>query len=593
MDSWRDPNVARLSRLLILGVVVLLAAATWATWGTVQIDSGREMYVPAELSQGKVLYRDLWYPYGPLAPYLNSLLFRLFGIHLNVLYAAGIVCTASILLMMHAIGSRFLPPAGALAVVGFASQVFQPSIFNYVLPYSSAALYSLAALLAMILVLLRGGTGVDGLFWGGILAGIAAVTKFEGGAACWLTLVLVLLIRTWHGRSRNLFLRDTVALLPGVVLMTSVLGWLVYRHGMEFLHQENWQSLPGSYFLKVYGDLWVRMVGFRTTAKGVLKQVISLIIFAGFWGAFSYMVSRLPRLLTLVLSGVVIAATAYLVWVPLPLKNRILALTPQFVIRSMVFTPGMSLLAVAVLALALAGCLKDRRRWEALAILAAAAVFHGIRVFENVLVSEYSIFYTPPGFLLMLVVLGYIVQRSGARSLNAPAVVLAFLLQTGLHALISSPYYRNPPSIPLQSGRGMIKVQEADAETYRAILSELEEMGKRGQSALLLPEATGLYFLSKMACPSRYYVLTPGVLAPAYTRSYLNGLERDLPDRIYLFNRGTSEYGVPWFGLDYDQPVMRWIESRYKITGQVGHFRRGAGGPVAALVYEPLTEVAR
>ena len=46
-------------------------------------------HVAAALAEGKMLYRDVWYLYGPGAPYLNSLLFRTFGIHLNVMYFAG------------------------------------------------------------------------------------------------------------------------------------------------------------------------------------------------------------------------------------------------------------------------------------------------------------------------------------------------------------------------------------------------------------------------------------------------------------------------------------------------------------------------
>jgi hypothetical protein len=55
--------------------------STWATWGDLTIDCGREMYVPAVLSEGKMLYRDVWYLYGPAGPYVNSFLFRLFGVH--------------------------------------------------------------------------------------------------------------------------------------------------------------------------------------------------------------------------------------------------------------------------------------------------------------------------------------------------------------------------------------------------------------------------------------------------------------------------------------------------------------------------------
>jgi len=70
-----------------------LAWYTWGHWGDFQIDNGRELYVPAEILKGKLLFRDLWYMYGPLAPYLKALLFRIFGVHLTVLYVFGLALT--------------------------------------------------------------------------------------------------------------------------------------------------------------------------------------------------------------------------------------------------------------------------------------------------------------------------------------------------------------------------------------------------------------------------------------------------------------------------------------------------------------------
>ena len=84
---WNRTTVVALA---VLGVLwALLMYSTWATWGELTADCGREMYVPAVLSEGKMLYRDVWFLNGPAAPYFNSVLFRLFGVNLNVLYWAG------------------------------------------------------------------------------------------------------------------------------------------------------------------------------------------------------------------------------------------------------------------------------------------------------------------------------------------------------------------------------------------------------------------------------------------------------------------------------------------------------------------------
>src|SRR2546421_131037 len=102
-----------------LAIVVLfggLTAFTWGHWGDLDIDSGREMYVPAAIAGGKVLYRDLWYPYGPVAPYLLAGLFRWFGASLYVLYSFGLATTLGFALLLFEVSRRFLPRAFAFLI---------------------------------------------------------------------------------------------------------------------------------------------------------------------------------------------------------------------------------------------------------------------------------------------------------------------------------------------------------------------------------------------------------------------------------------------------------------------------------------------
>jgi hypothetical protein len=61
--DWNQTTITALAMLVILWAVKLYT--TWGAWGSLTVDSGREMYVPWALAQGKQLYRDVWFPYGP------------------------------------------------------------------------------------------------------------------------------------------------------------------------------------------------------------------------------------------------------------------------------------------------------------------------------------------------------------------------------------------------------------------------------------------------------------------------------------------------------------------------------------------------
>ena len=55
-------------RLALTSAVVGLAWYTWGHWGDLQVDCVWELYIREAIVRGKLLYRDIWYPYGPLTP---------------------------------------------------------------------------------------------------------------------------------------------------------------------------------------------------------------------------------------------------------------------------------------------------------------------------------------------------------------------------------------------------------------------------------------------------------------------------------------------------------------------------------------------
>src|SRR4051794_2648604 len=83
------PRVSRAIVILCIVIVtattVAMIAWTWPRCPSAIEDYGREVYVPWRLSEGAVLYRDINYFNGPLAPYFNAMLFKLFGPSVNTL----------------------------------------------------------------------------------------------------------------------------------------------------------------------------------------------------------------------------------------------------------------------------------------------------------------------------------------------------------------------------------------------------------------------------------------------------------------------------------------------------------------------------
>src|SRR5262245_32872347 len=107
-----------------------MAIWSWGTWPDVLVDFGRELYVPWQLAQGKVLYRDIAHFNGPLSSYVNALWFSLFGVSLRTIVLCNIAIIGLFLGLCYDVLRRIggkLSAAGAcigfVAVLSFGTLV--------------------------------------------------------------------------------------------------------------------------------------------------------------------------------------------------------------------------------------------------------------------------------------------------------------------------------------------------------------------------------------------------------------------------------------------------------------------------------------
>jgi hypothetical protein len=587
-DAGRSDTLARAA---ILVAWLLLACLTWGHWGEVaRYDTGREMYVPYALVQGKVLYRDLWYTYGPVAPYWNALLFWLFGSRLEVLYASGLAQTLAFALLLYGIARRFLPVGTASLAAGcFLLQAFQCNLFNFVLPYATAATLGALCGVATLYFCVREALAEPGwnLFWGGLAAGLALATKQEFGAAAWGTLAFLLAALAVKDRSGRGMLRAASGCLPGLLLPIVVYGWLAWRFTPRLLFVENLNT-PLSYHMRAVAAPWLAQSGLRFGWQDLLGAGFSALGALTIWCLLGLALSHLlasawgPPVLAAIGAGASLAAWGYH-WNPLHTLH-------QIGIPFLLFPLGMSWVAAALLVISLV-------RWRrgngvgpplAAAVLAVYALGAGARVLFLVLPIHYGVYHAQPLFVAFLVGLTAALQwvnrgaPASGRS-TALAVVLA-LEATGLTAtLLPRP---GPYSVPLHTSRGTIYARREDGAIYPQLISFIEQQKAQGRKVVVLPQEVSLYFFTATDPPARWYGLQPGVLvSDAREREYLQRLEQYNADYILLSNRDTPEYNLPYFGIDYNPAVLRWIEDHYEEAGEIGRFVRQESAVYGVRIY--------
>jgi len=552
--------------LWIGAVYLLLIALSWKRWANPIVDCGREMYVPWQIAEGKMLYRDLFFLYGPLVPYLHALLFKVFGIHLHVLYAVGLGLVAVQTTLVFVIARRVLEPAVAiLAGVMFLIQfAIRPTLGNLVFPYSFNAAYASALNLAALWLVLRHREGRPGqpLSLAGVCVGLSLLSKPELGLAALAFLVCYLAFR------RPGLLPFLFCLLPSLLFPLTGYGYFAMQLGAG--------TLIGEYLWP--RDVLAEMRLFHQISVGTLFEPMAIVYLAGLilvtaggFAAVGVVAYQLRCRFNAILSNLWIVAVP-LVLLATPWSDRFV----RFLELNHIHAGNLVFLLCALIFL-----VRKRGRhdvphsslfWIALFALLTtwrAPFFAGI--------SGYSAFFMAASVIVFLwvwcewVPTAWAVERSRWQSCIYSALLCLSALLLARHFT----HFRTALTYPLSTPRGELVVHRDIGEPLTKAVAFLQANTEPGEPVLFFPEETSLYFLGDRRSPSKYYQFAPGLLSPERKElELIRAADAAKVRYVFVSNRATTEYGKPYFGVDYYPRLREWIVANFRLRETVGESER-------------------
>ncbi len=134
----------------IIGIFIF-----WGTQGHIEVDTGREFYIPEQMLKGQALYKDIFNIYGALAYQINALLYNFWGVNTLTLHIAGNIVGLGIIALIYLVSRQILDRfySVVISVVAIVIGIFKMGIFNYTVPYSFAVTYGLlSALIALYFI---------------------------------------------------------------------------------------------------------------------------------------------------------------------------------------------------------------------------------------------------------------------------------------------------------------------------------------------------------------------------------------------------------------------------------------------------------
>jgi hypothetical protein len=574
---------------------------TWSKWPDVLIDFGRELYVPWQLSVGKVLYLDIAYFNGPLSPYFNSLWFRLFGPHMIVLVFINLALLMLIIFLVYALARRISGRAGAVAaslvfVAMFAFADYdQVGNYNYICPYSHemvhGILLSFAALLCVMIYCETMKTKVLGV--AGLLTGLVFLTKAEIFLAliCAISVAAIAVfllkpsgISTFPSAVLAFLLTALLPPLAGTLSMIPALGPARALEGVA-----------GSFYhLFANGDVaklpfYVKQLGTDDIGGNLLRMLESAAVAAALaaCAAAMGMVFRNSKLrhpaipaLVLVLCGLAFWFAFRLEWLtfvarPLPLFMLIIAaaLSVSLISRSRFSraagnhekleqpdTSGSQPRTSQ-------GISSKVRPVCQLSFVIFSLVLLG-KMLLNGRIDGYGFVLAMPAAIVLAVLLvdwlpGLVGRHGGYGAATLAAGVAILLVVTGEFVYVAGTHLAGK-TVRVSNGSDTITTYPWGTAVNEG-LAALKTTMKPGETMAVVPEGVMLNYLMRVENPTPYLnYLPPDVLMFGETE-VLAAFKAHPPEYVVAIPRSFKEYGVEGFGQGYAENLASWIMGNYQM----------------------------
>ena len=607
--------------VLIAASFIIALAVSWQRWGNPLVDCGREMNQPLRLANGEMLYSEVRHIYGPLSPYVNAALYRLFGPSLNVLYADGIISALIIMALVYWLSrqlmSRLASTAATLSVLWLCA--FKQA-GNYILPYSYGALHGCALGLITLVLLVKAVGGVKKSYWlpakqnqpdagdqststtssrlpvaylilAGAVAGLTVLAKTEMGLAALAAGITTAALFGYPNVRRAAGL-IAVFLLPVVVIVAGVYCLIAGQVGWHTLSEESFLFLRNLspelvYFNKrVSGfdqplNSFIQMIGatLRVALLAIIIATISLLLTRGKkeptgrqMPVADFSVSDAGKISSQQLW--VLFALSLLAFLLVPLAGSINWDKGPYLAMPVM----LGAFLVALLIRYQKQITRNRfanKKTLVLIIVVVYALASLARVILRVRSGgAYASYLLPTSVILFTYGWAHpfadMFRDGRARRLACNIAIGLIMTDAIVTGGLLSYRYRVKNTYPITTERGtMIAVPDLGKAIDEAATFINNETAA-GEPVAVMPEGTSLNFFTARPNPLREEITTPGFLDREGEERAIRQLDESNTRLILITNRKTSEFGAEVFGRDYCKRLMQWIDENFEAVAIFG-----------------------
>ena len=496
-------------QLILFNAIILLTFIIgYGHFGDIMVDSFREAYIPSEVIKGQVLYKNIFTIYAPFSYLFNALLFKIFGVHLSVLYGAGLCATYGILNIVFAIANKFMNKTYSLSIVLFiiSVSVLSPNVFNFYLPYSYGILYGILFILASIYFALK-----DKFQLSYLMYSFAICCKYE--------FVFLLPLLFYVTRTKDLWKNILALIIPFIITYTPlfIMGASLSDIITSFQIILSMSSTKTIYWFYSVMGLTFRWELIPIYIINFLKIFIPLLFmyyFRSWW--------------------LILLTTIYFYFV----------VTPELFIYTF---PLILILLVRKFSI-----INHEKLFFVLASLLVS-----MKIFFAETFMSYGIFFIP--FALISIFL--LIPPRFKKPLFI--IILICALNFGIKNSISLA----SKNIKIKTERGIVYTSEKSVlETINYIQNNTSDTDK----IVVYPECLAINFMTGRKSDNKFYSLIPLYVETFGEELITKRIDFIKPEYIVISNYNTSNYYYSYFGQDYAGEIYSYILKNYSLEKEFG-----------------------
>jgi len=575
----------------LLIIFVILSSIFMFRQGSILIDCfGQNAYIPMEMLKGKVLYKDITVPYGPLSYQLNAMLMLIFGISLNTVYFAGVINSLAILLMIYLI-SRNITGKKISFIVTFLVMtvcVFHFWITNYIFPYSSAMTYSLSTFLASVLCSIHylKKSKPAYILWAFIFITVSVLIKLD--FLLFVPILIAILFIKPVSKKYLVLTFITSSIVP-------LLSWIVlFIQGVtlsdlyntlanirKFSQSEAFRQFYTNYTGMFYNTklLNIDFVMFKTVFVNL--SIAAVIIYL-----YCLILQKIFNLLKITLNNFVL----FLFSIPLFLFFLKQYYIHLFTRVTFSWTPVMATAIFIIVLIYLFVNIKffesltDNSKYKAMLdkfklislkqwifiLVCIAAIISAMRCYYFINLQVFGTFVLPLVLLVNIVFWGdYLPSFVGKyiKFFNVEiwkkswVICLAFL---GIVFLINNMLIVTKNDYPLKTPKGTYYLRSQPGQVIQQAVSYINENSDKNDTLLVIPRGLSINFFTGLSSNNRYYDFIPPTIEVTGEDKIVQNLKHNKPRYILVTNEDLSEWGAPFICRDYAFNICKFIQDNYK-----------------------------